>query len=197
MNVATALPLLALAVTVAATPGCFFNPDIDDMVHALEDELDGVELEPEMRLRFGRASMGLARTALRWAEDDDPDVAMASDILDGVREVHLGIYEVWGLDETPRLPRSICDELDDGRWSLVVEARDWSSGVWVLSQVRRDEVSGLYVVSIDGHELVVVKLHGDLTRAIDSMVRGAMRGDGAALAADVRTSARHSRGRWD
>lgn len=197
MNLATAFPLLMLAVTVAATPGCFFNPDIDDMVEALELELDGVELEPEMRLRFGRASMGLARTALRFAEDDDPDVAMAGDILDGVREVHLGVYEVWGLDETPRLPRSICNDLDEDGWSLVVEARDWSSGVWILSQIERDEVTGLYVVSIDDHELVVVKLRGDLTRAIDGMVRGAMRGDGA-LASEVHASARHSRSRgWD
>jgi hypothetical protein len=195
VHVPTAIGLLVLGTAIASTPGCFWNPDIDDMVDALEIAVAPAELDPQVQLRLGRATMGMARTALRWADHDDPDAVLAGDILDGIREVHLGIYEVWGLDDVPRLPRSLVERLDLEGWNLIVEARDWRSAVWVLSQIQGDEVRGLYVVSLEADELVVVRLHGDLTRAIDAAVRGAMRGDGE-LSRGVHASAAQA-GEWN
>lgn len=42
---------------------------------------------------------------------------------------------------------------------------------WVLAHLDRQTIDGVYVVSVEDREMVVVKLEGDLSRSIDYAVR--------------------------
>jgi hypothetical protein len=168
-------PLAIALLAGSAVPGCFFDPDVEEVVQVIEYEIGPAEIRPEARVRVGRGLLTMAKAIVGLV--DDPDARTASSMLRGINEIHVGVYEVNGLDldEAFRVPDSLRDRLARDDWSIIVDMHSSHEAVWILTQTDGDDVDGLFVVSISDDELVVVKLEGDLSRTVDAVIREAMR----------------------
>ena len=168
-------PVLGVALMAATVPGCFFDPDIEEVVQVIEYEIGPAEIHPQARVRVGRGLLTMAKAVVGLV--NDPDARTASSMLSGINEIHVGVYEVDGLDldEAFRIPDSLRERLADQDWSVIVDMHSRQEAVWILSQTDGSGVGGLFVVSLSDDELVVVKLEGDLSRTVDAVIREAMR----------------------
>ena len=168
-------PLLAVAMVAATVPGCFFDPDIEEVVQVIEYEIQPAEIHPEARVRVGRGLLTMAKAIVGLV--DEPDARTASALLRGINEIHVGVYEVDGLDldEAFRIPDSLRERLEGENWSIIVDMHSRHEAVWILTQTDGSRVGGLFVVSLSDDELVVVKLEGNLSRTVDAVIREAMR----------------------
>ena len=165
------LALVALPLTLGLS-GCVMGAaDIAAEVDAVAWELRPLHLEPEIELHFGRAVLGLASTAARWS--DDLDAEFAADVLDEVDRVHVGIYELEGhRRDAPRdLGLDAREELADMGWRVLVRTRDMGESHWVFVRPGVRRGYEMLVVGLEGRELVVAKLEGDLAGMIDHAVR--------------------------
>ncbi len=159
-----------IAVLALTLGGCFTNPDIHTVVDAISWEIEPAELNTEVELRFGSKSVSLARSICGWIEDCEEYRHMLS----GIRQVHLGVYDVQGRFDASSLSLSdgLRHDLEDEGWQVVMVSQDQDNeGIMVLTQVIDDDLTGLYVISIDRDELVVVRLEGDLAKPLDTLLR--------------------------
>ena len=170
------LPALALPLVLAA-PGCFFDPDLDDVVRVIEHEIAPAEIHPQTTVRIGRALMSLARVVVGFVPDEEAQ--SAREILRGVHEMHVGVYEVEGLERGYDLtiPAKLREQLEDDGWRMVVKMKSEDSNFWLLVRARHHRVHGAYVIVLEHDELVVVKLEGNLSHTLDMAVREALRGN--------------------
>jgi hypothetical protein len=164
---------ILIALAVLTLPGCLFDPDIEDVVHAIEHEIHPATLQPEATVHVGRGLLTVARALVSFVPDDDVQEAKA--LLRGIHDVHVGVYQVEGLDGPLKLPSSLRDRLADDGWQFVAQVQENGSSVYVLAQSRKNKVGGVYVVIHENDELVVAKLKGNLSHTIDMAVRQAMK----------------------
>jgi hypothetical protein len=185
-SVLALVPVLAIALSA---PGCFFDPDIDDVVGVIEAEIAPAEIHPETTVRVGRTLMSLARVISGLAPDEE--ARAAGRMLRGVREVHVGVYEVDGLrrGQDVHLPEKLKTRLYDEGWRTIVSMQSDETQLWLMAQARDSRIHGAYVIVLERDELVVVKLRGNLSHTIDMAVREALRGN-----PDMMTPVRHAAG---
>lgn len=160
----------ALATSLTLT-GCFTDPDIAEVVDALAWELEPAYLNPEIELRLGNGSLSLARGICGFVEDCEE----YAPLLEGVEMVHVGVYEIDGPRRARRLnvDGDLRLDLEAEGWHPVVHVRD-RHGETALALTRvddRGDLDGMYLISVDRHELVVVKLEGELSRPLDRVLR--------------------------
>jgi hypothetical protein len=174
MRAAGMVPVLGLALLV---PGCFFDPDIDDVVGVIEQEIAPAEIRPETTVRVGRALMSLARVLAGFVQDEEGRAARK--MLQGIEEVHLGVYEVDGLrrSDALQLPESLKEKLHGEGWGMVVSMNTDETQLWLMAQAKRSRIHAAYVIVLERDELVVVKLRGNLSHTLDVAVREALRGN--------------------
>ena len=165
------LTLVALLAGVPTLSGCLLDPDIEDVVRSIEWELEPASLDPVVKLRLGKGSMGLAKAICGLVPDCREE---GLDFLRGVDAIHLGVYEILGDrydDGLAAFNPDLRDDFAADGWDLVVSVKGGGETVWVMAQVDDYEITGLYVVAVEDEELVVVRLEGDLTRTLDAAVR--------------------------
>lgn len=169
--------VLPVLLTMVTATGCFFDPDIDDVVSVIEQEIAPARIEPETTVRIGRALMSLARVVAGLVPDEEAH--SAKEILSGVNEVHVGVYDVYGLPRhaSLHLPDPLRAKLEAEGWGMVIKMDTADSQLWLMAQARDSRVHGAYVIVLEREELVVVKLKGNLSRTIDLAVKEAMRGN--------------------
>jgi hypothetical protein len=163
------ITVFAVCMASLSVSGCFDDPDIADVVDAIAWEIEPARLDPHAELRFGSGSLSLARTICGWV-DDCQDYAP---LLRGIRQAHVGVYEIDG-----RVPAELgwSDDLrydlEAEGWHVALASRD-RGGETILALTRLDggDLTGLYVVSLEDDELVVVKLEGNLSGPLDLVLR--------------------------
>jgi hypothetical protein len=151
--------------------GCFTDPDIGEVVDAIAWEIEPAHLNPDVELRLGSGSLSLARGICGFVDDCEEYASL----LEGVRMVHLGVYQIEGPHRGQSLDfdEDLRRDLEAEGWHPVVHVRD-RGGETALALTRMDErgdLSGMYVVSVDRDEVVVVKLEGDLSKPLDCVLR--------------------------
>lgn len=158
-------PIVLVVASCTLLGGCFTDPDIEQVVDALAWELEPAELSAEVELRLGNGSLGI----LRWICERSDDCEEFETLLAGVDEVHLGVYDIrharyaGDLEMNPLLREDLAI---DG-WEFVVSVRDRSGeGTFVLARYDERRVHGMLVIAQDRDELVVVRLDGDLDKAL-------------------------------
>lgn len=159
-----AAPLGALLLT-----GCFTStPRLDSFAHRLEGTMPGTHFEAQGGIKLGRLSMGLARTIVRAT--DDEDAGEAAQILKGLKRVEVAHYEVSGL-APDTLPVAVERSFHNNGWRTMARVRDEDASSWVLYRMEDDHLRSLFVVTLDGEELALVRLEGRLDLVVEAALR--------------------------
>ncbi len=150
--------ILVLAAIVAG--GCMHAPTISGVRYDLEREIDGARFATEREMTLGRMSLALVRRIVAAGENDDED-ALA--MLKLVRKVEIGIYETRSFPSPASGRFTIPRSLRRRGWKTLTSVREPDGGAWVLFRERKDgSIRELMVGSLDGDELVMVKIRGDV-----------------------------------
>jgi len=160
--------LLPAAASVLLLAGCFTDPDIEYVVAALEWELQPAELDPEVELRFGRGTLGLARFLCEFSDDCEE----WGELLAEVDQVHVGVYDVRGarFSNGLRMSDELRGDLVYDDWQLIVSVHDEHDSTFILANADEDRIYDILVISFDGDQAVVVRLKGDLGEALHHLV---------------------------
>lgn len=152
--------------------GCLDDPEIAEFVDSVAWEVRPAQLEAVHEIRLGRGVLGLASLALGFAEMSEFEEGQARALLRDLSAVHVGQYEIRGR----RGPIHISDDwrldLQEQGWVPLVRVRERSEQVqWVMALLENEQLRAITVVSLDRHELTVVKLEGRLERTLDYAMR--------------------------
>ncbi len=160
----------AIAAGAALLSGCvipFHGPgDIKRDVQSIT----GNDLDSRFSMTVGRSAIAFARWAIR--EEDE------ARILEGLRKVEIGIYEVDGPLEGARSPLAAAHWPE---WVPMVEIHDAGddgengADVLVLFQSgSRGRFERILVLVEEGTEVVIVRVTGDLDRIIENVLTMAL-----------------------
>jgi len=158
-------PGILLVACSLPLAGCFTDPDIVEIVDAIAWEMEPAQLEPDVELRLGDGSLGLLRWICGWSDDCEE----FEDLLSGVDEVHLGVYDIHGRrgGSPLRMDPMLRDDLAAEGWEFVVSVRDRNDeSAFVLARYDDRGVYGMLIISQDHRQLVVARLDGDLDKAL-------------------------------
>jgi len=165
----TCLWMVLLCTLPILCGGCFGTSA--EFKEVKNDVLDSISTSVEEGHSFGlgRISLGLARTVLSFVpEEDDDGVQMARDIIRLVRKVEVGYYQLD--DATDANRRDVLREIDptmmDAGLEPVVRHAEPGELVTIYIEVDEDRVKQVFAVVLDGSELIMVRVHGELEEAV-------------------------------
>jgi hypothetical protein len=158
-----ALTLAVCGLLLACAPGCISTRGPSDVRRQLGDEL-GWELDREMGLRVGRATLWLARSLVP-EEEGSP--------LGDVSRVEIGVYRL--LAEAP--PRPGSGHLRLKGLQPMVRVRGGASDAAILVRPGR-KLREMVLISREADEVVVVRLEGRLDRFLGTVIETARREEG-------------------
>ena len=128
----------------------------------LQSQLPDVRFERESHFALGGLALWAAKRIVSLVDEADEEAGV---YLRSVNRVVVDTYRVRGWDnDTSRIsmPSVMQDKIDDG-WELAVRSQEDGESNWVLlDQPDPDHIDGLYVVSLDKHELNIVYVKGDI-----------------------------------
>jgi hypothetical protein len=170
---------VTLALCAVLLTGCFTStPRLDNFAYRLEGTMPGTHFEPQGGIKLGRLSMGLARGIVRAVDDEDTETA--SHILKGIKRVEVAHYAVSGLPPSTTLPVEVERSFRKNGWRTMARVRDDEQCAWVLYRMDGQHLRSLFVVSVDGEELALVRLEGRLDQVVEAalkMSRDEVKGD--------------------
>lgn len=165
------VPFLSLLALAGLAAGCAGGaPSVDAVRWEIQRRVPEARFEPEEHVRLGRISMGLIHGLVRMAADDDEEgLRMIND----VHRVEVATYKVVSLPDLDRFESQTGFERDLTRagWSLAVRTREADERTWMFLHTDSDGgLRNLFVVTLDGKELTLVRLDGRLDRAFAAAV---------------------------
>lgn len=149
--------------------GCLYSREIthirNDVASALE-----VSFDREFVIVIGpRTFHGLGWFARRIP---DSRTRMAGDLLAHVDRIKVGVYRAAG-PAGRGLTVSDLPRLRDSDWQVAVRTREDDASVWVMYRERHTFVRDMLVLSLEGDELVIVRLEGRLDALLEQAVADA------------------------
>ncbi len=154
------------SILIAALPfasGCVWTPSLNHIKDDIARQIPGATFDKEMSIAIGPGAIALARGVASFI----PPAQEARAWLKDVSRVEIAVYDVQregpaGRIETPPRIRAMVDE----GWELAARVRERDESTWVLYRIDDDSVRELFVLSLDDHELVMVKVKGRLERVL-------------------------------
>lgn len=163
------IPALA-AVTPLLLAGCVIPFNGPGDIKRDVQRISGNDLDSRFSMTVGRSAIAFARWVTR--EDDD------TELLEGLRKVEIGIYEVDDPLESERSPLSPALWPE---WTPMVEIHAPSEGpddgpaeVLVLLQPGKGEMERILLIVEQDTEVVIVRVTGDLDRMIEAVLTMAL-----------------------
>lgn len=163
-----AAPLLLLLLPLAGSiTGCAGgSPSVDTVRWEIERRLPEARFERDSHIRLGRLTLGLARRIVHIADPGDPDTA----VLDHIRRIEVATYRVRSLPELDhhlKTQTAFEKALAQNGWTMALRERDAKSRTWMFCRFDgQEKMSNLYVVALDSAELTLIRLDGNLDRAM-------------------------------
>jgi hypothetical protein len=161
-----ALPLLLLALMLPLAGCAGGSPSVNTVRWEIERRIPEARFEPETHIRLGRLTLGLIRGVAHLADPGDPDLAP----LNHIRHIEVATYHVRSLpDLEHHLDEQTAFEkaLARNGWTMALRERDHTSRTWMFLRFDdREALRDLYVVALDRDELTLVRLDGNLDRAM-------------------------------
>lgn len=152
--------------------GCLGDPEIAEFVDSVAWEVHPARLEPVHEIRIGSGVLGLASLALSFADVSELEEQQARALLHDLSAVHVGQYDIRGRRGPIHMSEDWRLDLQERGWIPLVRAREHGESTqWVMALLEDEELVALTIVSIDPHELTVVKLEGRLQRSLDYAMR--------------------------
>jgi len=150
---------------ILAASGCFSYRGPHGVQESLEHTL-GVELHPEEGIKLGPISTRFVASFTGDSEDD---------FLHDLSRVGIAVFEVGAANG--RTPRPIqASDLGFRGWNTMLESHDDGDQVLLLVKPRKGSIRDMMLVSVDGDEVVVARLTGNLDQLIAKAIEGAEHG---------------------
>lgn len=163
--------ILIAAVVPFVTTGCF---TVDKHFMKIRDNIlssmDG-KFKTDVQFGIGAVMLGLGSTLASFSEEDK----FAADIMTDIDNVMVGVYKRKSKSEingSYALLKKLDKEMEKNGYIFLVKNRtaDEMNAVYV-SQESDLSLNEMFVISLNQNELVLVKVTGNLERAIASAVR--------------------------
>jgi len=169
---------LWIAALLPFAGGCVWTPELSDIKKDIANQIPGASFEHEMSFAIGPGGMALARAVCTFV----PPAHDARTWLKDVSRVEVSKYDVVRSELAADLktPERIEEMLADG-WELAARVREKYDSAWVLYKLDGESVREVFVVSLDRHELVMVKVKGRLERVIGRALNEIHDGEHGAL----------------
>ena len=143
---------LAVVAIALISTGCWFGTgSTSDIRYEVTDQT-GVDLEPDFGIKLGRLTTAMAKPFARKAAGE-------SIPLKGIAKIEVGIYNV--VDSRDPVESGMAD-LEFAGWEPIVRIRDGDERIQILCRTEGERIRAMLVVVLDGDELVVVRLKGNL-----------------------------------
>lgn len=144
--------------------GCFRAAELAQMHRDIEQETPEVGFDKEVELSLGPLSLGCIRLLCLLA----PNRGEARGYLREIDQMSVAAYRTMSRPSlaTFQLPPRLQHLLKDQGWELAIKAREEDEVTWLFYRVHDNAIRGLYVVSLDAEELVLVRLDGHLERLV-------------------------------
>jgi len=166
----TKLYFLLLLFSPFLLNGCF---EIDEEFEKIRDEVIksfGDDYKSEYLFSVG--SFGI--TISSWFVDIAAEDNLPSDILDDINSVQVGVYKKLAGTDQPGLDklRGIENKMIESGWrSIIKSSKDGElSAVYVRTDPNQI-LNRIFVISIDGSELALIEIEGNLKEAISTVIR--------------------------
>jgi len=166
MRKAAPLLLLLLPLTGSLIGCAGGGPSVDTVRWEIERRIPEASFERDSHIRLGRLTLGLARRIVHIANPGDPDTA----VLDHIRRIEVATYRVRSLpdlDHHLNTQTAFEKALAQNGWTMALRERDAKSRTWMFFRFDgQEKLSNLYVVALDSDELTLIRLDGNLDRAM-------------------------------
>lgn len=161
---------LALLATIATATCCATSTTSNQVAADLAGASPNCAIERESRLVLGRASLGLVRSLIGRAEEDLDDAAR--EILRATHRVEATTFHVGSACALPDRASSLRGRLASEGWHAVVSDVEQGGELSLVltRQGTGGAISSLLVITLDGDELEVVRLDGEIERVLVAAV---------------------------
>jgi Domain of unknown function (DUF4252) len=122
--------------------------------------------------QFSVGSVGI--TVSSWIVDVSQDDELASDLLDDVSSVQVGVYKKLKNTVSPDFQILIDiepDMLAAGWKSIIRSSKDDKLSAVYVRKNSTEILDRLFIINYDGDELVLVEVEGDLKEAVSTVIR--------------------------
>lgn len=146
----------------------------------LEASFPGARFEKQVAMHFGRLTTAMMKPVARWAlREDDEDM----DVLRRIRRIDIAIYEVRSFpgEVGGATLTGLEDALGGKDWDRLLRTREDGEVTWIFNRERDGEITDLFVVTVDGAEMVMVRVGGRLDRMLADLIADDPGGFGASL----------------
>lgn len=168
--------LVVAALCMLSLTGCF---GVDGSFKKLRDSVvHGSNADYQVEAEFGIGSliMGMARKVVSWS--GEPDAAQALEMLQQVHKVQIGVYSLNPIDPSPLSHRDrigmLLQHLQGQGYDAIVRNYAASTGSLILIKSeleQRDRVREIIVLSLDGTELSLIQLRGNVNEIVEIAAR--------------------------
>ncbi len=168
-------PLLSFCLLIClllSTAGCRDSPSIYRVREGIVRQIPGIRLERETSVRLGRISTALIRKVTKMALDEECDAEELA-LITSLRRIDVGIYKIHGLPvrREIEIPQSLERYLEKGGWQTVVKRREVGDQTWVFLREEDGSIRNLFVVFLDGDELGLIQIEGEIERAVAALFK--------------------------
>ena len=136
----------------------------------LEAGLPGARFERVHALHFGRVTTALVKPVAYWAlQDEDEGLRL----LRGVRRIDVAVYDVESFPHRyePGALGTMERRLARAGWGRVVRTREDGEITWIFNRENgAGQIRDLMVLSLDGAEMVLVRVGGRVDRLLADMI---------------------------
>jgi hypothetical protein len=169
MKISAVAKILGVGAVVLSVSGCLWAPDLDRVRKDIEHQIPGAKFDREIALSLGPIALTLVRGVLAVV----PESRDAAGYVRDVRSVSVAVYTTQNLpaDFALRLPEAMDRLIRKEGWEIAVKTREDGEAVWVLCKMDGDSIAGLYVLALDGDELVLVQANGRLEEMFKKAIR--------------------------
>ena len=161
--------------------GCVESSMVARTRFELEQGLPQASFERAHAFHLNRLSTAMLKPVTLWALGEEGEDL---DLLRAIRRVDVAVYEVLSFPDSIRGDElSAMDRrLGKAGWTRMLRSRESDEVTWIYSRESRSGgIRDLFVISVDGVEMVMVRVGGKLDRVLADLIADDPGGFGASL----------------
>jgi hypothetical protein len=152
-------------LSLSLLAGCAESPSVEQVRWELQRRFPEARFVPEEHVHLGRFTLGLIRGIVRMV----PGEVEGREILNEIHRVDVASYRVSSLPDLDRIQgrTRFEDQLARDGWTMAVRTREKDERTWLFTRADADgAMRNLFVVTLEGDELTLVRIDGRLDRAL-------------------------------
>ena len=157
-----------LAALCLPLTGCFYSRELADTRRDIEDRYPEARFDMQGVVELGQGTF----QTLGWLADlvPEPEADLIGAYLRDIRRVKVGVYEVEDLPPLDEVDLADLDRFRERDWELAFRRTDRYDVVWVLYRERWEVVRDVYVLVLNEHDLVLVRVQGYLNPLLEGLL---------------------------